>query len=174
MTDVAALVASKLRDIPDFPKPGIVFKDLAPLLADGAAFGSLVEDIAARWDGRVDTVAGIEARGFIFGAPVAHRLGLGFVPIRKAGKLPGDTIARTYSLEYGTAEVEVQSDAFAGVERVLLIDDVLATGGTAAAACELIEHAGAAVSGVEFVVELGFLEGRSRLEGRSVRSVVTV
>jgi adenine phosphoribosyltransferase len=160
--------------VPDFPKPGIVFKDLSPLLADGAAFGALVRDIGQRWQGRVDAVAGIEARGFIFGAAVAHDLGLGFVPIRKAGKLPGDTIASAYSLEYGTAEVEVQADAFTAGARVLLIDDVLATGGTAAAACELIGRAGAVVAAAEFVVELGFLDGRARLADESINAILTV
>lgn len=174
MSQISDLVASRVRDVPDFPKPGIVFKDLSPLLADGAAFGALVDDIAGRWQGQVDVVAGVEARGFIFGAPVAHALGLGFVPIRKAGKLPGDTIASAYSLEYGTAEVEVQADAFAAGARVLLIDDVLATGGTAAAACELIERCGATTTALEFLIELAFLEGRSRITSGAVNAILTV
>ena len=174
MSKISDLVAARVRDVPDFPRPGIVFKDIAPLLADGAAFRALVDDITGRYAGQVDVVAGIEARGFIFGAPVALALGLGFVPIRKAGKLPGDTIASVYSLEYGTAEVEVQADAFAPGARVLLIDDVLATGGTAAAACELIERCGAEVTGLEFVIELGFLDGRDRLAHRPVEAVLTV
>ena len=174
MSQISDLVAARVRDVPDFPKPGVVFKDVAPLLADGEALGALIADIAARASGHVDVVAGIEARGFIFGAPVAVALGLGFVPIRKAGKLPGDTIASTYSLEYGTAEVEVQSDAFEAGARVLLVDDVLATGGTAAAACELIEQAGATVAGLEFIIELGFLEGRDRLADRPLNSLLTV
>ena len=174
MSQISDLVADRVRDVPDFPKPGVVFKDIAPLLADGVAFRTLVDDITGRYSGRVDVVAGIEARGFIFGAPVALALGLGFTPIRKAGKLPGDTIASSYSLEYGTAEVEVQADAFTPGSRVLLIDDVLATGGTAAAACELIERAGAEVTGVEFVIELGFLNGRDRLADRPVNAVLTV
>ena len=174
MSQTSDLVAATVRDVPDFPKPGIVFKDVAPLLADAAAFRALVDDIAGRHAGRVDVVAGIEARGFIFGAPVALALGVGFVPIRKAGKLPGDTIASTYSLEYGSAEVEVQSDAFSPGSRVLLVDDVLATGGTAAAACELIERAGAVVTALEFVIELGFLDGRDRLADRPLNAVLTV
>ena len=174
MSQISDLVAATVRDVPDFPKPGIVFKDIAPLIADPSAFRALVDDIAGRYSGRVDVVAGIEARGFIFGAPVALALGLGFVPIRKAGKLPGDTIASTYSLEYGSAEVEVQSDAFAPGARVLLIDDVLATGGTAAAACELIERAGAEVTALEFVIEIGFLDGHERLADRPVNAVLTV
>ena len=174
MSQISDLVASRVRDVPDFPKPGVVFKDLSPLLADGAAFAALVDDIARRWEGQVDVVAGVEARGFIFGAPVAHALGLGFVPIRKAGKLPGDTIASAYSLEYGTAEVEVQADAFAAGARVLLIDDVLATGGTAAAACELIEKCGATTTALEFLIELAFLRGRSRITSGAVNAILTV
>jgi adenine phosphoribosyltransferase len=174
VSQISDLVASRVRDVPDFPKPGVVFKDLSPLLADGAAFGALVDDIARRWEGQVDVVAGVEARGFIFGAPVAHALGLGFVPIRKAGKLPGDTIASAYSLEYGTAEVEVQADAFAAGARVLLIDDVLATGGTAAAACELIEKCGATTTALEFLIELAFLGGRSRITSGAVNAILTV
>jgi len=174
MPSIADIVARGVRDVPDFPRPGIVFKDLSPLLADGVAFGALVGDIAHRWDGRIDAVAGVEARGFIFGAPVAHTLGLGFVAIRKAGKLPGVTLGSSYDLEYGTAEVEVQADAFRPGARVLLVDDVLATGGTAAAACELVERTGASVTALEFVIELGFLDGRSRLEGRTVAAILTV
>ena len=174
MTAIADIVARGVRDVPDFPKPGIIFKDLSPLLADGKAFGALVSDIAGRWGGRIDAVAGVEARGFIFGAPVAHALGIGFVAIRKAGKLPGDIIGTSYSLEYGTAHVEVQRDAFATGQRVLLVDDVLATGGTAAAACDLVEQTGAVVTGLEFVIELGFLDGRSQLAGRTIGAVLTV
>ncbi len=174
MTAIADIVARGVRDVPDFPKPGIVFKDLSPLLADGPAFAALVDDIAGRWDGRIDAVAGVEARGFIFGAPVAHALGIGFVAIRKAGKLPGETLGSSYDLEYGSAHVEVQSDAFRPAERVLLVDDVLATGGTAAAACELVERTGASVTGLEFVIELGFLDGRSRLSGRSVAAILSL
>jgi adenine phosphoribosyltransferase len=174
MTSIGDIVARGVRDVPDFPKPGIVFKDLSPLIADGSAFGALVSHIAGRWDGRIDAVAGVEARGFIFGAPVAHALGLGFVAIRKAGKLPGQTLGSSYELEYGTAHVEVQTDAFLPGARVLLVDDVLATGGTALAACELVERTGASVTALEFVIELGFLDGRSRLEGRTVDAILTV
>jgi adenine phosphoribosyltransferase len=174
VTAIADIVARGVRDVPDFPKPGVVFKDLSPLLADGPAFAALVGDIATRWDGRIDAVAGVEARGFIFGAPVAHALGLGFVAIRKAGKLPGETLGSSYDLEYGSAHVEVQTDAFRPAERVLLVDDVLATGGTAAAACELVERTGASVTALEFVIELTFLDGRSKLAGRTVESILTV
>lgn len=171
---IAQLVESRLRDIPDFPKPGVVFKDYTPLIADGPALRRLVRDIAGRYDGTVEVVAGIEARGFILAAAVAYELGIGMVPIRKAGKLPGDTILESYSLEYGTAEIEIQTDAFSPQQRVLLLDDVLATGGTAAAACELVERSGAIITGVDVILELTFLAGRSRLTGRPVHAMLAV
>jgi adenine phosphoribosyltransferase len=171
-TAIAELVSSRLRDIPDFPVPGVVFKDVTPLLADGDAFGDLVRDMAQRWRGRVDVVVGIEARGFIFGGALAHELGIGFVPVRKAGKLPGRTLGVSYDLGYGSARIELHADSFVGGERVLLVDDVLATGGTGAAAWQLLEDAGAKVVAFETVVELAFLHGRERLPGRDVRSVV--
>ena len=174
MTDMAELVASKLRDIPDFPQPGIVFKDFTPLLADGAAFGALVHDIAGRYRGDVDVLVGIEARGFILAAAVAYELGLGMVPVRKAGKLPGETFKESYALEYGTAEIEVHTDAFEPGQRVLVLDDVLATGGTAEACAQLVERAGATVAAIEVVLELGFLDGRSRLTGHVVNAILTV
>ena len=174
MTDMAELVASKLRDIPDFPQPGIVFKDFTPLLADGAAFGALVDDIAGRYRADVDVLVGIEARGFILAAAVAYELGLGMVPVRKAGKLPGETFKESYALEYGTAEIEVHTDAFEPGQRVLVLDDVLATGGTAEACAQLVERAGATVAAIEVVLELGFLDGRSRLTGHVVNAILTV
>lgn len=149
-----------------------MFKDLTPLFRDAEAFGVVLDDIAERRTGEVDVVAGIEARGFIIGAPLALRLGLGFVPIRKAGKLPGDTHARSYDLEYGQATIEVTADAFSPGQRVLLLDDVLATGGTAAAACELVEQSGASVVGLEILLELGFLHGRGKLPGRDVHAIL--
>ena len=173
-TSIEQLVSSRLRDVPDFPEPGVVFKDVTPLLADGEAFGAVTRDMAERWRGLVDVVVGIEARGFIFGAALAHELGLGFVPVRKAGKLPGRTVGVSYDLEYGSARIEIHEDAFVGGERVLLVDDVLATGGTAVAACQLLESVGATVVALETVVELGFLHGRERLVGRDVRSLVVV
>lgn len=173
-TSVAEIVASKLRDIPDFPQPGVVFKDYTPLIADGAALAAVVGDIAERYSGRVDVVVGIEARGFILGAAVAYELGLGMVPVRKAGKLPGETILESYTLEYGTAQIEVHSDAFLSGQRVLVIDDVLATGGTAAATCQLVERAGAIVAGVDVILELGFLHGREKLGERPVHAILTV
>lgn len=175
---IGALVAARLRDIPDFPEPGILFKDVTPLLADGPAFGAVTRDLAGRHTGPmgpdIDLVAGIEARGFIFGAAVAHELGIGFVPVRKAGKLPGDTIGVSYDLEYGTATIEVHADSFSPGARVLLVDDVLATGGTAAAAWDLIERAGGEVVAFEAILELSFLPGRARLEGRTVHSLLVV
>ncbi|HET8988748.1 MAG TPA: adenine phosphoribosyltransferase [Humibacillus sp.] len=171
---MAMLVASKLRDIPDFPQPGIVFKDFTPLLADGVAFKALVDDIAGRYRGQVDVLVGIEARGFILAAAVAYELGLGMVPVRKAGKLPGETLKESYALEYGTAEIEVHTDAFEPGQRVLILDDVLATGGTAEACAQLVERAGATVAAIEVVLELGFLEGRSRLTGHVVNAILTV
>ncbi|WP_410505971.1 adenine phosphoribosyltransferase [Intrasporangium sp.] len=173
-TDIAELVRDHLRDIPDFPKPGVLFKDFTPLIADGPAMKALVLDIARRYAGRVDVVVGIEARGFILGAAVAYELGLGMVPIRKAGKLPGETIKESYALEYGTAEIEVHTDAFRPGQRVLVIDDVLATGGTAEATAALVERAGALVTAIEVVLELSFLEGRKRLGGRDVNAILTL
>src|SRR6266516_5531356 len=142
--ELTRLISTLVRDVPDYPQAGVVFKDITPLLADGKAFAAVVDALAATY-GPVDRVAGIEARGFILAAPVACRLGVGFVPVRKHGKLPGPTHAQTYQLEYGTATVEVHQDAFEPGERVLMIDDVLATGGTAAATARLIRRAGAEV-----------------------------
>ncbi|MFC6706738.1 adenine phosphoribosyltransferase [Flexivirga alba] len=173
MTDSAAeVLAAHVREVPDFPKPGVMFKDLTPLFREPEAFNTVLADIADRWAGKVDVVAGVEARGFILGAPLALRMGLGFVPIRKAGKLPGDTHTRSYDLEYGQATIEVTTDAFTAGHRVLLVDDVLATGGTAAAACELIECAGAEVVALEMLLELSFLNGRDKLPGRTVHATL--
>ena len=177
MTDPTALqhrVLAAIRDVPDYPEPGVLFKDISPLLADGAVFAAVVDSLADRYAGRVDVVAGVEARGFILGAPLAVRLGVGFVPVRKAGQLPGDLLTQAYDLEYGSAQIEVQTDAFTPGARVVVVDDVLATGGTASAACDLVERAGAAVVEMAVLMELGFLPGRTRLEPRSVHSVVAV
>jgi adenine phosphoribosyltransferase len=171
---IGDVVASRIRDIPDFPVPGVTFKDFTPLLSDGPALRAVVQDIARRYAGRVDVVVGIEARGFIFGAAVAYELGLGFVPVRKAGKLPGTTHVAEYDLEYGSAVIEIHTDAFAHGTRTLVVDDVLATGGTAAAACELIERTGASVEAVEVLLELGFLNGRSKLRGRTVHAMLSI
>jgi adenine phosphoribosyltransferase len=171
---IGEVVASRLRNIPDFPVTGVTFKDVTPLLADGPALRAVVQDISRRYAGRVDVVVGIEARGFIFGAAVAYELGIGFVPVRKAGKLPGSTHSATYDLEYGSAVIEIHTDAFTRGARTLVVDDVLATGGTAAATCELIERAGASVEAVEVLLELGFLNGRSKLRGRTVHAMLSV
>lgn len=160
-----------IRDIPDYPQPGVIFKDITPLLADGPAFAATVAALAAGHE-RIDKVAGIEARGFILAAPVACHLGVGFVPVRKAGKLPGPTYGQTYELEYGTATVEVHVDAFGPGDRVLLIDDVLATGGTAAATAELIRRSGAEVAAIAVLIELGFLGGRAHLPGLDLRALL--
>ena len=171
--DVAALIGATIRDIPDYPEPGVVFKDITPLLADGAAFGAVVAALAVG-HGRIDKVAGIEARGFILAAPVALRLGAGFVPVRKHGKLPGPTHAQSYELEYGSATIEVHTDAFQPGDRVLIVDDVLATGGTAAATAELVQRSGAQIAAIIVLIELSFLSGRDRLGGLDVRSLLAV
>ncbi len=163
-----------IRDVPDFPRPGIVFKDITPLLADGALFrGACLEMAAPFRDQGVSAVAAIESRGFILGGPIASALGVGVIPIRKVGKLPFTTRRVTYDLEYGTDALEVHVDACAERHRVLLVDDVLATGGTAAAACELIESVGGHVVGCSFLIALGFLNGDRRLPGRSISSVLS-
>lgn len=163
-----------VRDVPDFPEPGVCFRDITPLLADTDAFRFVVDAVADHYAGSdIDLVVGIEARGFILGAPVAYRFGAGFVPIRKAGKLPWRTEGQSYALEYGTAELEIHADAVAAGARVLLVDDVLATGGTALAAAQLVERLGGAVVGLAFLVELLALGGRAPLAGRDVVSVLT-
>ena len=172
-TAVAELVASHIIDVPDFPKAGIVFKDLSPLFADGVAFRQVVDAIADH-PGGFDLVAGIEARGFLLAAGVSYATGVGLVPVRKAGKLPRTTHAESYDLEYGTATLEIQTDAFLPGHRVLIVDDVLATGGTAAATVALVQRCGAEVAGVTFLLELGFLDGRSRLAGQAVRALLSV
>jgi len=171
--ELTRLITSRIRDVPDYPQPGVMFKDITPLLADGAAFNTVIDALAATY-GPVDKVAGIEARGFILAAPVACRLGAGFVPIRKKGKLPGATFAEEYALEYGTATIEVQTDAFDPADRVLVIDDVLATGGTARATADLVERSGAKVAGLSVLLELSFLDGRAKLTDLPVTALVTV
>jgi adenine phosphoribosyltransferase len=172
--EVADRLSALVRDIPDFPKPGITFKDITPLLADPDAFRATVDGIADRFDGTaVDRVLGVEARGFILAAPIAYRFGAGFTPVRKAGKLPWQVEAEEYALEYGTDLLEIHRDALAPGERVLVVDDVLATGGTAAATVRLVERLGGEVVGLGFALELAFLDGRSRLPGRDVQSLVS-
>lgn len=172
--DIRELVLGHLRDIPDFPKPGVLFKDFTPLLADGPALRAVADEVAGRYAGRVDVVVGVEARGFILAGATAYAMGVGFVPVRKQGKLPGPTHQAEYTLEYGTATLEVHVDAFVAGHRVLVMDDVLATGGTAAAACALVERAGARVVAVEAVLEIGSLDGRAALAGREVTALVRV
>lgn len=162
-------VRQAIRDIPDFPKPGIIFKDITPILKEPALFDDVVKLFVERVKAlRVDKIAVIESRGFIFGAPVAHELGLGLVPVRKKGKLPYHTIEESYALEYGTATLEVHEDAFEKGERIVIIDDLLATGGTALASAKLVERLGAHVAEFLFLVELGFLDGRKKLGGYEV------
>jgi len=161
-----------IRDIPDFPKPGIIFKDITPLLADGDAFSASVSQLACLVDHDVDAVVGIESRGFIFGAALAQQLGLGLVPVRKPGKLPADVHAIEYELEYGVDRLEIHRDSLAAGHRVIIVDDLLATGGTAAATVDLVRHLGAEVDACLFVIELNFLNGRKQLQDVEVRSLL--
>ncbi|HEX2771855.1 MAG TPA: adenine phosphoribosyltransferase [Micromonosporaceae bacterium] len=172
---MAELVASRVVDVPDFPKPGVVFKDLMPLFADGDAFREVIDGIV-EYHGRdsFDVVVGIEARGFVVAAAIAYATGLGVVPVRKSGKLPRAAYAASYALEYGEATLEVHQDAFLPGHRVLVVDDVLATGGTAEATLDLVERAGGAVAGFSVLLELSFLKGRERLEPRPVHALLTV
>ena len=170
----AAWLREHIRDIPDFPKPGVVFKDITPLLANGKAFNTAIDALAEHFSDRaVDKVLGIEARGFIFAAPIAYRLDAGFVPVRKAGKLPWEIEKQEYELEYGTDLLEIHKDAIAPGERALVIDDVMATGGTAAATIRLVEKLGGSIVGLGFVIELAFLGGRAKLEGLDAVSLLT-
>lgn len=164
-----------IRDVPDFPKPGILFKDITPLLANPPAMRETADRMAEPFRGEgVDYVAGIESRGFIFGSLIAERLEAGFVPIRKPGKLPWQTIQRTYDLEYGRATIEVHRDAVEPGSKVLMVDDLLATGGTISAACELVGELGAKIVGLTFVIELAFLNPRQRLPGHRIHSLIRV
>jgi adenine phosphoribosyltransferase len=168
-------LAKFLRDIPDFPKPGIIFKDITPLLASPAAFAATIDRMADLFgDAGVQRVAAVESRGFIFGAPLALRMDVGFTPIRKPGKLPFATHKLEYLLEYGKDSLEIHVDGVAAGERVLMVDDLLATGGTMQAACDLVERIGGSVVACGFVVELAFLHGRAKLEDRRVESLVKV
>ncbi|MFI6762181.1 adenine phosphoribosyltransferase [Micromonospora sp. NPDC050417] len=171
----AELVASRVLDVPDFPQPGVVFKDLMPLFGDGEVFRQVIDGIIAH-HGRdsFDVVAGIEARGFVLAAAIAYATGVGVVPVRKAGKLPRAAYAASYALEYGEATLEVHQDAFTAGHRVLVVDDVLATGGTAEATLGLVEQAGGTVAGFSVLLELSFLGGRDRLAPRPVHALLTV
>ena len=165
---------AKIRDVPDFPKPGIIFKDLMPLIGDADAFKTCI-DLLADWarPRSPAVILGAEARGFIFGGALAYTLGCGFVPARKPGKLPWTTVEATYELEYGQDTLQIHADAFEAGSRVIVLDDVLATGGTATAKIDLVEQLGAVVVGALFVVELEFLHGRDRLAGHDVHALVT-
>jgi adenine phosphoribosyltransferase len=164
-----------IRDVPDFPKKGILFKDITPLVGDAAALREACTRLADPFRGRgVEKVVGIESRGFIFGSPVAERLGAGFVPLRKPGKLPYKVIRETYQLEYGSDCVEIHEDAIRPGQKVLLVDDLLATGGTMAAACRLVEKLGGEVAGIAFVVELCFLGGRKKLPNHDMHVLISI
>jgi adenine phosphoribosyltransferase len=168
-----SLLAERVRDVPDFPAPGVVFKDVTPLLLDHVAFSTAVDAMVTHYGrGNVDKVVGIEARGFILAAPVAYHFGAGFVPARKAGKLPGASRSISYQLEYGEATLEVHEDAIEPGERVLIVDDVLATGGTAAATAQLVQQLGGELVGLAFLIELGFLGGAARLDGHDLLSLL--
>lgn len=164
---------SRIRDVPDFPQPGVVFKDITPLLADPVAFSTVIDIIVVHFGrGNVDRVVGIEARGFILASPVAYHFGAGFVPVRKAGKLPWETESQSYELEYGTETLQVHQDALGAGERVLIVDDVLATGGTALAAAKLVERLGGKVMGIAVLIELEFLKGREKIKDYEVYSLL--
>ena len=172
---IAELVSGRVLDVPDFPQPGVMFKDLTPLFADGEAFRSVVDEIIAHYGpDSFDTVVGIEARGFVLAAAVAYATGVGVVPVRKAGKLPRETIEASYQLEYGEATLQLHADAFQPGQRVLVLDDVLATGGTAEATLQLVERAGGLVAGFSVVIELSFLAGRGKLIDRPVHALLTL
>jgi adenine phosphoribosyltransferase len=174
---IAALISGLTVEVPDFPEPGVSFKDLTPLFADGPAFKQVVDTMAGAFGpagSTYDVVAGIEARGFVLAAAIAYATGAGMVPIRKAGKLPRPTLGASYALEYGRAEIEIHADALEHGARVLVVDDVLATGGTAEAALGLVERAGGVVAGFVVLMELSFLDGRDRLAGRPLHALLIV
>lgn len=170
-TPTIADLTATIRSIPDFPKPGILFRDITPLLSDGAAFKAAVDAMAAPFE-RIDHVVSIESRGFIFGAPMAYTLGAGLVPVRKVGRLPGDTLQEEYELEYGVNTVEIHSDAIRPGQRVIIVDDLLATGGTIRAAVNLVDRLDAELVGISVLVELSDLKGREKLAGQNVQSLI--
>lgn len=164
---------AKIREVPDFPKPGILFYDITTLLKDAAAYREAIDLMVTPYhDARVDLVVGMESRGFIFSAPMAYQLGAGLVPVRKLGKLPAETVSVEYALEYGTNTLEIHKDAIQPGQRVLIVDDLLATGGTVSGTIELVERLAGQVVGLAFLVELDFLKGRERLHGQSIHSVI--
>jgi adenine phosphoribosyltransferase len=162
-----------VRDVPDFPQRGVLFKDITPLLQDSVAFHATMDRLAAHYAGAgIETVVGVESRGFIFGAPLAYLLNCGFVPVRKFGKLPSQTVSVEYALEYGTNVVEMHTDAIRPGQRVLIVDDLLATGGTVSAAMELVEKLGGHIAGIAFLVELTYLKGREQFKGHDVFALI--
>ncbi|MEK6797210.1 MAG: adenine phosphoribosyltransferase [Spirochaetota bacterium] len=167
-------ISTLIRDVPDYPKPGIIFKDITPLWKDKTGFAQSIRDLAGKFkNDRIDVVAGAEARGFLVGAPVAYELGVGFVPVRKPKKLPYKHISVSYELEYGTDTIAIHADAVAKGQRVLIIDDLIATGGTVAAMTELVEKLGGVVAGIGFIIELGFLKGREKISRYRIESLIT-
>ncbi len=173
MNNSINMLRELIRDVPDFPKPGIVFKDITPLLGSSKGLSTSLDLLCEPFKGRgITQVAGMESRGFIFAVPVAERLGAGFVPVRKPGKLPAETVSQEYALEYGTDKLEMHKDAVTSQDKVLVVDDLLATGGTAEATVQLISSLGAQIVGVAFVIELGFLNGRSRLKDLDITSLI--
>ena len=174
MPNAADLVGELTRSIPDFPEAGIMFRDLTPVFADGPALHAVTQALVEPYRGQVDAVAGVEARGFLLSATAAYELGIGTLLVRKPGKLPGTVLSRSYTLEYGSASLEVQPADLPVGSRVLLVDDVLATGGTLAAAASLIEEAGWIVAGISVVMELDGLDGRGKLPGRDIHTIVSV
>jgi adenine phosphoribosyltransferase len=166
-------LGSRIRDIPDFPKPGILFKDITTMLKDGDSFKSAVDGLLAKIKGKpIDVVVGMESRGFIFGAPIAYALGVGFVPVRKLGKLPGDVVSVEYDLEYGSATLEMHKDAMKPGARVLIVDDLLATGGTFAGTIELVKQLKGEIVGLAFLIELAALKGRDKLAGYEIATLI--
>ena len=168
-------LGERIRDIPDFPKPGILFKDITTMLKDGDSFKSAVDGLLAKVKGKpIDVVVGMESRGFIFGAPIAYALGVGFVPVRKLGKLPADVVSVEYDLEYGSATLEMHKDAIAPGAKVLIVDDLLATGGTVAGTIELVKQLQGEIVGLAFLIELAALKGRDRLAGYDIATLIEV
>ncbi len=166
-------LAGKIRDVPDFPKPGILFKDITTLLKDGPAFRAAIDGLLARVQGKhVDVVVGMESRGLIFGAPIAYALGVGFVPVRKLGKLPSEVVSVEYDLEYGSATLEMHKDAITPGQKVLIVDDLLATGGTVAGTIELVKQLHGEIVALAFLIELKFLKGRDRLQGYEIATLI--
>jgi adenine phosphoribosyltransferase len=166
-------LGARIRDIPDFPKPGILFKDITTMLKDGDSFKSAVDGLLAKVKGKsIDVVVGMESRGFIFGAPIAYSLGVGFVPVRKLGKLPADVVSVEYDLEYGSATLEMHKDAMKPGARVLIVDDLLATGGTVAGTIELVKQLNGEIVALAFLIELKALHGRDRLEGYDIATLI--